>query len=408
MPQALAPLLLASLALLAGGPAQAQMTHEHKAAETCADLTLACAVRVTPTFASDGSFWIAARTSDRVFVLKSKDRGKNFSEPVIVTPEPLALDSGPDSRPKIVVDRKGRVIVAFATRDKTFKGRVFVSRSTENGKTFSAPVPITASEESQRFETLALDSNGDVFAAWIDKRIRVAAPEKGQEESKAAKGAALAFAWSGDHGATFSEARIAEEHTCECCRIAVGFSGAGRPVVVFRNIFEGSVRDHAVVTFVDRETPGALHRVSDDDWAIESCPHHGPSLAVATDGTTHVAWFTKGRARQGLFHARSEDGGKSFSEPLPIGRPEAAPGRPSLLAIGGKVFLAWKEFDGAVTSIMVMTSHDGGKRWAAPRAIATTAEDSDHPILVGDGHRAYLSWQTRKDGYRLLGLGDAS
>jgi hypothetical protein len=396
--------LLVSLALLAGGSARAQMAHEHKGAETCADLTLRCATALTPTFAADGTLWIVARTSDQIFVAKSRDRGLTFSEPVLVTPQPLALDSGPDSRPKIVVDRNGRVVVAYATRDKKYNGRVFVSRSSDTGKTFSTPVPITANEESQRFETIALDSDGDVFAAWIDKRGRATAQEKGETTM----GAALAFAWSGDHGATFSEARIAQGETCECCRIGVDFAAEGRPVVVFRNIFEGSVRDHAILTFADRATPGPVRRVSDDDWQIESCPHHGPSLAVAKDGTYHVAWFTKGRVRQGLFYARSSDSGASFSTPLAVGNPDKAPGRPSLLALGDKVYLAWKEFDGDETTIMVMASQDGGRRWSAPRASAATSEDSDHPILVGDGQRAYLSWQTKKDGYRLLALGDPS
>lgn len=403
MPQASA-LALVVLAFLAGDIASAQMAHEHKPAETCAELSLACAATVTPTFAEDGTLWIAARAGGLVFVARSSDRGRSFSPPVPVTPEPLALDGGPESRPKLVVDRKGRVIVAFALRDKKFNGRVLVSRSTDGGNSFSAPVAITASGESQRFESLALDSDGEIFAAWIDKRNRVLAEETGETY----KGAALAFAWSKDHGATFAEARIAQDRTCECCRIAIGFAGPGRPVVLFRNIFDGMVRDHAIVTFVDRDRPGPVRRVSTDDWAIDACPHHGPSLAIAKNGAYHAAWFTKGRARQGLFYARSSDAGATFSDPLPIGRPDAAPGRPSLLAAGDKVFLAWKEFDGTETSIMVVTSHDGGRRWSAPRAVATTNEDSDHPILVADGRRAFLSWQTRADGYRLLALGDAS
>jgi hypothetical protein len=398
------PAFLAVLLALAGGPACAQKAHEHKATATCADLTLACAANVTPAFAPDGTLWIVARTSERVFVASSKDRGRSFSDPMLVTPEPVMLDTGPDARPNLVVDPAGRLIVAFATRDKAFKGRVFISRSIDRGRTFSSPVPITASEESQRFETLAIDTDSAVFAAWIDKRNRLPAQEKGE----AYKGAALAFAWSEDPGVQFAEARIAQDHTCECCRIAVGFAGPARPVVVFRNIFDGTVRDHAVVTFADRVTPGPVRRVSTDDWAIDACPHHGPSLAVAADGTYHVAWFTKGRARQGLFYARSSDGGTSFSEPSPIGRPDAAPGRPSLLASGGKVYLAWKEFDGTEARVMVQASHDGGAHWSRPRAIATTSADSDHPILVHDGWRPCLSWQTQNDGYRLIPFEDAS
>lgn len=403
MPHSLQRFLLVALAALAM-PARAQMHHDQKPPQTCAELTLSCAAVATPTFAPDGALWIVARTSDRVFVVKSTDRGRSFSEPVLVTPEPVMLDSGPDARPKIVIDRKGRVIVAFAVRDKKFNGRAFVSRSMDGGKSFSPPSPITENEESQRFETLALDSDGSVFAAWIDKRNRVPAQEKGETY----KGAAVVFAWSGDHGARFSEARIAQDHACECCRIAIGFAGPERPVVLFRNIFDGTVRDHAIVTFSDRDTPGPVRRVSLDDWAIDACPHHGPSLVIAPNGTYHVAWFTKGSARQGLFTAHSKDGGETFSEPLPIGRPEAAPGRPSLLAANGKVFLAWKEFDGVETSIWLMVSQDQGVHWSAPRSVATTSEDSDHPVLVADGRRAYLSWQARKEGYRLLALGDPS
>src|SRR5207249_9208192 len=68
----------------------------------------------------------------------------------------------------------------------------------------------------------------------------------------------------------------------------------------------GSIRDHGVVTFNDATTPGPLRRVSVDDWKLEACPHHGPSLAIAPDGSYHVAWFTDGKARKGLFYARAD------------------------------------------------------------------------------------------------------
>src|SRR5882672_6437914 len=86
------------------------------------------------------------------------------------------------------------------------------------------------------------------------------------------------------------------------------------PVVLFRNVFGGGVRDHAIMTFSDPITPGPAYRVSVDDWAIEVCPHHGPSLALAPDGSYHAAWFTNGSVRKGLFYARSTDQGRTFSE----------------------------------------------------------------------------------------------
>jgi hypothetical protein len=38
--------------------------------------------------------------------------------------------------------------------------------------------------------------------------------------------------------------------------------------------------------------------------------------------------------------------------------------------------------------------------------VAETADASDHPLLVADKQRAYLSWLTRNEGYRLIPLGD--
>jgi hypothetical protein len=38
--------------------------------------------------------------------------------------------------------------------------------------------------------------------------------------------------------------------------------------------------------------------------------------------------------------------------------------------------------------------------------MAGTADASDHPLLVANGERVFLSWMTRADGYRLLPLED--
>ncbi len=89
------------------------------------------------------------------------------------------------------------------------------------------------------------------------------------------------------------------DNTCECCRLGLAFAGPGRPVVVFRNIFEGGVRDHAVMTFTDPATPGEVRRVSNDDWQISACPHHGPSLSISPAGTYHVSLVHQRQGPQG-------------------------------------------------------------------------------------------------------------
>jgi hypothetical protein len=221
-------------------------------------------------------------------------------------------------------------------------------------------------------------------------------------------GAGLAFAWSHDNGASFDETQIAFDSTCECCRLALGFAAPGRPVVMFRNAFDGKVRDHGVTTFENPTTPGPVRRVSVDDWETDACPHHGPTLAIGPDGSYHAAWFTQGRIRKGLYYAYSRDQGVTFSAPMQIGDAHRSPTRPFLLTLGDMVYLAWKEFDGEHTAVKLRTSRDGGATWSDGYVIATTNDDSDHPMLTTDGRSAFLSWHTKTEGYRLINLGERS
>ena len=88
--------------------------------------------------------------------------------------------------------------------------------------------------------------------------------------------------------------------------------------------------------------PGEVHRVSKDDWQINACPHHGPSLTIGPSGSYHVALYTNGKARKGLFYAHSRDEGRTFSEPMALGRPDRNPTRPFVLAGLARTVMVWK------------------------------------------------------------------
>lgn len=392
-------LLAAVMAWSGIAPARDHQQHPAGAAVRCDGPEFACAVEATPAFAADGALWLAWSTTSRVYAARSTDQGRRFGVPVEITGGGAKLDHSADTRPQIVVDPAGRVTVGYAVMTEVqFQGEIFVAHSGD-GRAFSAPRPVSANPAGKRFLSLAVDPAGAVFAAWVDKRDMAAAKAAGRQYA----GAAVFGAWSRDGGATFGDPVTIREHTCECCRVAVDFAGAGRPVVLWRNLFDRA-RDHAITTFTAPATPGAAHRVSDDDWEIDACPHHGPSLAVARDGTYHVAWFTASDTRKGLFYARSGNAGATFSAPEPFGDPARQPARPRLLALGDDLWLAWREYDGVATEVVAMESRNGGKDWSPRRVVGRSASTADHPVLVSDGRRAFVSWLTRAEGYRLLPL----
>src|SRR5215475_1676615 len=115
------PLITAAALFICQGGASAQMHHQHGSEAACDEIVLRCATKVTPAFASDGTLWLAWMAGGKISIASSRDAGKNFSTPVAATPDKLNLDWGPDARPKIAIDGKGGIALAFSIfRDKNF------------------------------------------------------------------------------------------------------------------------------------------------------------------------------------------------------------------------------------------------------------------------------------------------
>jgi len=367
----------------------------------CSDPKPDCAMTIYPAFDKKGRLWVAYAVGKTLYVASSQDQGKSFSAPsTIITLSEGVIDSHGDARPKIIPLADNSLLVSYTTRpDKMMIGTIFTAKSSDNGKSFSSPQPMLTSG-GQRFDAYVVTPKGRIFAGWLDKTHAAQAKAEGREFA----GSGVAFAWSDDSGATFKGKNILMDHACECCRMSAALGRDGLPVFAWRQIFEGEIRDHyaAKLSFKGDKLIGG--RVSNDDWAINSCPHQGPALAVDAKGLWHITWFTKGKNRQGLFYAFSRDEGKTFSTPEKIGDDTRAPAFATLLASKTGLYRAWKEFDGAQTTVPMQQSNDGGKNWSAPRILASTTETSDHPILVAFKETIFLSWGTHKEGYRLIPL----
>jgi hypothetical protein len=379
--------------------------HAQPEAGDCAGTDLKCATAVTPAFDAHNNLWVAWVAGGAVSVARSTDLGRTFTDATIIGRYGELIDVGADAKPQLAIDAQGRAVVAYGVfKDKAYDAQVWIARSAsiwaKEGPGFGAPRSLSSDPASQRFPVLAFTSNGRLFAAWLDKRTVALARKQGRAQA----GAALAYAWSDDAGATFSGETIAQDDTCECCRLALTFDARRQPVMVFRAIYDEHERDPAVIVLSSDGKPALQRRVAEDHWVIDGCPHHGPSVAVSSDGALHAAWFTQGNARQGLFYARLENHGRHFRDPIPIGNVAQQPGRPSLLALGQNLWLAWKEFDGTHIYIKERHSSDAGRHWTNERIVAETDHAADHPVLIAHDGAVFLSWATRDQGYRLIPL----
>lgn len=359
-----------------------------------------CAPTVAGVFGLDGRLWLAWPNDGHVFVNSTADAGETFSSPVKINQQPQSIDNNGENRPKLAIGPQGDIYLTYTIHAKQkYTGDVFFSRSLDGGKTFQNSHSINdgKTKSSLRFESLGVSDDGEITITWLDKRDLF--------QAKATKtpysGSAIYYVMSKDRGASFTANTLLAHHTCECCRIAMDMEGGQRPVIIWRHLFDG-VRDHAVVRFNNDGTPGDVGRHSIDDWAIESCPHHGPSLSIDAEGVYHTTWFTAGEVRQGPFYARSMDNGNTFDSIIEIGADGAQAEHPFTLAEDGVVYVAWKDFDGERTRFRLMTSKNGGATWGTDRVIATSVDKSDHPLLVGHEGRVYATWRTADAGFRIF------
>ncbi len=355
---------------------------------------------VTASFDENGKLWLASIRDHHVYVSYSEDHGVTQSASVKVNAEPENILGDGENRPKIIV-RKGVIYISYTQGlAKPMSGDIRFSRSTDGGKNFSAPLTVNDNREiiSHRFDSMAVNGKGHVYVAWLDKRDLSAAQKKGEKYS----GSAIYYAMSDDGGISFRRNDKIADHVCECCRTAMAVDTDDYPVVTWRHIYDAAIRDHALVKLNGKMLPV---RLSQENWNVAACPHHGPSLSIATDGIYHAAWFSNAPQQRGLFYAYSTDQGQTFSGALNFGNPEAQPARPYVLSMGSRVYLAWKEFNGESTGILGMLSNDGGKSWSAPRKLASTSDVSDWPFLIAEKNRVYLSWNTKNEGYRLIEIG---
>lgn len=352
---------------------------------------------VGASFDSQGRLWRASVNEGHVVVSHSNDMGKRYSAPVVVNPDAEFVAADGENRPKVLVAANGNVYVSWTRSLETpFSGDVRFSRSVDGGKHFSAPVTVNDNREmiAHRFESMGVNRRGQIYLVWLDKRDASAAAQRGEKYS----GISVYSAVSDDEGVSFKANVRVAEHSCECCRTAMAVDRDGVPVVVWRHVFDGSIRDHALARLDGK----AALRLSQDNWNVAACPHHGPAISIGEDGVYHTAWFSNAPERRGLFYAYSGDQGKTFSAPLNFGKPAVQAAHPAVLSLGRRVHLVWKEFDGEHTRIVAMHSADGGKSWSAPFALASTADASDSPLLLANSGKAYLSWNTRNEGHRLI------
>jgi hypothetical protein len=334
-------LLIVALAV-AGHPARAE--HRVTQAETRAaahvEVVHLPQGGVVPDIALDGRgvLHIVYGKGMDAYYTQSADGGKTLRAPVRLNRRPMTVTVGGERGPKLALGKDGVILVLWQGHYQK-GGGIWVTRSTDGGRTFAPERNILDAQTGIDEPTLTADAQGNVIALWLDGRL----PQNADNPVASP----LFMARSTDNGATFGPNTALQTdfpgRGCSCCTLWARIAGP-ELYVAFRTGYH-NIRDMYLLRGPKTGSRFQAAQISADHWRIEGCPMSGPRFAVlpASDISSAsmrpilAAWMSEGK----VYWTHSEDGGKTFAPRTPA--PDGGSGNyPTILGNRqGEILLLW-------------------------------------------------------------------
>ncbi|HEY8387739.1 MAG TPA: sialidase family protein [Parasegetibacter sp.] len=221
-------------------------------------------------------------------------RNNQFSDRIKI-PIEQNVNLHEEGMPKLAFKSDGTIIAIYEIQLKSeinkFASGIRYIVSKNKGISWTEPAFLhsdTSHDNSHSFAAATRLADGEIGVAWLD-----------QSFNPLAGGRPVMFAKT-DRNNIFHNEQVVDSIACECCRIALSSKGE-RVAIAFRDIINESVRDIAISCSNDTgKTFTPAVSFSNDNWAIEGCPHNGPSLALSGNAT-YAAWFT-GSLNPGVYY----------------------------------------------------------------------------------------------------------
>jgi hypothetical protein len=293
-----------------------------------------------------------------IYLARSTDRGESFGVGRNVIPG-ARPEAGMQRGPQLEVDRFGVLHMSWQEFNANQNISARYARSTDGGLTFSTPLAVAADSGlyNQDFPSIAVDSSGNPFMAWIDSR---------EQESGSSNNAQLYVVRSRDGGLTFERPTRAtflkNGGTCECCNTSIAISPGGNVFVSFRSNISND-RDIYIARSLDGGVTYRTIKAATETWRLNACPMTGSSIAVDRDETAHVVWRDSRPSSQGkdyIYYTSLRRGDTLCAPDRRISRTTARSNYPSLgITPDGALVCAFQDNRNDAADLYYTISADG-------------------------------------------------
>ncbi len=269
-------------------------------------------------------------------------------------------------------------------------GPMQAARSGDSGATWQfAATPPDWKKGPHGYIDMTSDANA-LHAVWLDSR-------RGPSEVSAAQ--ALHYARSVDGGLNWQQNLTLDDLTCSCCWNTVKSDKDGNVYVLYR---DKQPSDMALGVVDRRQQWQRLSRVGAFDWQFDGCPHIGGGMDfqhTAGATTIHAVVGSGQEQHAGVHYLYSTDGGKTWSDPVPLGD-ESALHADLAAQDNGRIVAVWDMLGDDGLAVFAAESPSSDKKnWSSPLQLSKRGTRASHPRIVKT-EQGFLALWTEHDGHR--------
>lgn len=243
-----------------------------------------------------------------------------------------------------------------------------------------------------------------ILAGWLDGRESVGMSHN-HDEMHGGEGTMTLRSAVLDYSGNVVRELLVDGYVCSCCPTSMTSVPEG-VLIAYRDRTKDEVRDISLALFDGNgwDEPFPLH---EDGWQVMGCPVNGPSLA-SFGYMAAAAWYTGEGGSHRVQIRFSEDGGRSFGEPVLVDDNQPM-GRVGVTALNPEtVLMTWQGFYEEKPALMsAIISVNGTILEKRPAAWLSSPGLPITPRVSSSGDAVYAAWTeiNPKTGNRRVKVG---
>jgi len=330
--------------------------------------------------------WADDRTGNYdIYCAWSSDGGKSWGLNTRITDDDTAAWK---FQPSIAVDPTGGLVVVWVDYRQD-KRKIFFSRSTDYGATWSANVPVDDDAQGTAFKydpVVAVDNAGVIYAAWSDNR-------NGNYD--------IFVSRSVDSGATWStNVQVSSDPGSSDQEVPAMHIQGNRIYLVWRDSRNGPYQDLYFSSSADGISWSPEKRVSDTRGGvvIGRCSLSGSGSSLS------LAWNDDRSGKREIYYIGSPDGGITWDNQAARVNADADGYKQDpfvLVDSAGTIFVTWWDERDDGGDIYLALSRDNGKTWVQEKKVNDDQVGSTQwygtAAFDGSGN-IYMIWEDYRNG----------